>query len=58
MRRAIRCSCSPCPPESSFAELHTGLADALRIGLRARLLQLMGVDDPAADRSDSESPPS
>lgn len=29
-----------------------GLADALRIGLRARLLQLMGVDDP--DRSDSE----
>jgi len=35
-----------------------GLAEALRIGLRARLLQLMGVDDPAADRSDSESPPS
>lgn len=30
-----------------------GLADALRIGLRAKLLQLMGVDDPAADQDDS-----
>jgi hypothetical protein len=35
-----------------------GLADALRIGLRAKLLQLMGVADPAADRSDSEPPSS
>lgn len=34
-----------------------GLADALRIGLRAKLLQFMGVDDPAADRNDSEKPP-
>ncbi len=35
-----------------------GLAEALRIGLRAKLLHLMGVDDPDTDHGDSEPSPS
>lgn len=35
-----------------------GLAEALRIGLRARLLRLMGVDDPSTDQRESEPPSS
>lgn len=34
-----------------------GLGDALRIGLRAKLLHLMGVADPAADPKDVEPGP-
>jgi hypothetical protein len=35
-----------------------GLSEALRIGLRAKLLTLMGVDDPGTDRGDPEPPSS
>jgi hypothetical protein len=35
-----------------------GLSEALRIGLRAKLLTLIGVDDPGTDRGDPEPPSS